>query len=199
MSQNAAINNSVRGAEDAENFYNEFSEHERGFCLEMLSFIKTDPFLSDFYNRFILECNNIGKVIDKVGGAENAGARRLLTRLIEKFDSAKSPGEFAMIDSLFHIELFEITCDTSTADELRKEATEVREKTDNSEGLHGKLWTSISRDPNHKDMLINSHREILTSLENRDHKSAITAIQKHFAVVLTHYTQRLHVPRQKKV
>jgi DNA-binding FadR family transcriptional regulator len=158
--------------------------YERDFSSSLLEFIKSDDLLKNFYHRFILECENIIKVIEKLeNDAEDIGvSMKLLEKNINKFTKAEKPKELASLDYDFHLHLFQITNNKALLEMWQQE---------NSLGFPHKIWQSICRDTAHRNKLCEIHYEIFEAINNKDRAKAISAMQKYYAVILIHYIQRL--------
>jgi len=145
--------------------------------------MKTDGFLLRFYDRLTDECKNM-KYRDN-----NA----VITRLEETIGQHKKDnpsgvwtkdkysGALALEDSAFHIELFEISGDKEMCRKLRVSMA-------SPDSPHIRIWRSICHNKNHKDMLLESHDDIINCIKKMDVDGAVTAMQKHFAIILPHYS-----------
>lgn len=155
--------------------------YEKDFISGLLEFIKNDALLKNFYDRFVVECENIIKVIEKLEDiAEDIGVFiEPLEKIIDKFVKAEKPKKLAFWYSKFHEKLFQIAGNKATLEMWQQE---------NSLGFSYKIWQSICLDTAHRDRLCKIHSEILEAIKNKDKGKAISAMQEHFSVILIHYT-----------
>jgi len=142
--------------------------------------------------------NDLRKVNDELKKASEEKSKnpdeKKYDNIIKKLDKAKrelydeKSKDLALADMVFHEKLFEIG---GNLDRLKKITTQM------DKVLQKEIWRSIVCNTNHYMELKNSHCEILDSIKkvvnleenNKEEvkELAITAMQKHFAVILVHF------------
>jgi len=169
---------------------NSKTEFENGLCTELLDFISNDADLKPFYDRFMLECENITKVIELAKEEKlDAGLLDQLKTFNDKFPRSKHNAlTLGQIDKTFHEILFEMTDDPRLREIFRKIIMEDGDPT--------KIWRSIISNETHFQELCRYHSDIVKFIEKKDEKNAIISMQKHFVRVLPHYIQQQFNPKQ---
>lgn len=144
-------------------------KYEAGFSTQLIDYIKNDEVQGYFYERLIIECGNIIKVIES--------ARRIdileLEEIIGNMNSAKDVTTVSKHDAEFHRRLFAITGDDDFFEWWL-------ERSQRLSGFIGKIWESIDGTEQFTELL-EIHNCIFEALKDKDTDKAMINIQKHFA------------------
>lgn len=147
--------------------------YSASFMESVLAYIKNDDVLSHFYLRLICECENLKGVIDEVNQTEIME----LEEIIDNLKSAANIELASQFDTAFHRRLFAITGKTEFFIWWHI----------NSQSLHlflVNLWKTIGYKSEQYEELVANHDLIFTSIKEKNHSKALTAMQQHFALVL---------------
>ena len=152
-------------------------QYEAGFITELMTYIKNDDALKNFYIRFIYECECVKTIISISDDNKDSHLFDILSMIVEDMEKATSIDSISVLDSQFHRMLF-CAANEQNFFEWYKQ---------NSESLQSFLnnfWKAVGIGTAYHKELINIHQSICKYIIAKDEKHTIEYMQKHFAILL---------------
>ncbi|MCL2137654.1 MAG: FCD domain-containing protein [Coriobacteriia bacterium] len=149
------------------------SRYENGFLDYLMEYIKNDEKLKHFYQRLICECDNTLRVISVAREIDILD----LEEIIENLSNASDIETLSYCDSEFHKRLFAITGDIDFFKWWRLQSKDLHKFVDN-------FWVSIGYGTEQHYELVELHIQIFKAIRDKKPDDAITAMQKHFSILL---------------
>ena len=149
------------------------SVYETAFSGFLMSYVKEDPVLKNFYIRFIYECEVVKIVIEK----QTRINLIRLDMLIENMENAPNTTALAIYDSQFHQELFDIANKEEFFDWFRLQSKDL------STFLSG-FWNAIGYGTQYYHELLVIHREIYNAIQEKNKDKAVEMMERHFSILL---------------
>ena len=147
--------------------------YEAAFSRFLMSYVKEDPILKNFYIRFIYECEIVKIVIEKQTKINIAR----IEMLVENMENATNTEALAIYDSQFHQELFDIADKEEFFNWFRLQSKDL------SAFLSG-FWNAIGFGTQYYRELLVIHREIFNSILEKNKEKAVEMMERHFSILL---------------
>ncbi|WP_034448963.1 FCD domain-containing protein [Butyrivibrio sp. AE2032] len=179
MARIPSINDSIKGdiesyGDSVEQFvYENGSRYEEAFSGFLMSYVKDDPILKNFYIRFVFECEIIKIVIDK----QTKINLSRLEMLVDNMETAPNTEILAVYDSQFHQELFDIADREEFFDWFRLQSKDL------STFLSG-FWKAIGYGTDYYHELLIIHKEIFNAVKEKNKDKAVEMMERHFSILL---------------
>ena len=153
--------------------HNSIKKYDDDFTALLLEYVKTDDDLKNFYIRYVYECEIIQQVIDQASDFQIAE----LYLILEDMKNARTLECISDEDSKFHHALFSIVHQEQFFEWYLLQAKSIQNF------LNG-FWQTIGYQTNYYYELMNIHDEIYVAVKDRNKDFALTAMKKHFSVLL---------------
>ena len=152
--------------------------YEEGFMKQLFMCFDIDPFLKKFYIRFVFECDNALRIINKLEKKElSEESFVFLEQTVENMKRANSYSELAMEDCIFHRWLF---CAAGRGHFFNWYDSDSRDL----KMVLDKFWENVRTKNIYYAQLISIHEKIVNHIKKLDRKKTIEELQHHFAIVL---------------
>jgi DNA-binding GntR family transcriptional regulator len=161
-------------------------KYEEGFLQSLMQYIKSDEVLQHFHMRLVHECANVVQVINKATDMDILE----LEQIVYKLSSAKTFEALALRDSQFHQRLSAITGEKEFFKWWHIQSESL-------ENFLVNFWNSIGYKTKQYEKLIELHQQIFMAIRNRNAEDALSAMQKHFALVLFQILGTLYLNKEE--